>query len=113
MSGSLCWATACERRCPKRPFGAIARDAAGNRTTSLAVAVTVDNAAPPPPTTTGLVAAYGFGEGAGTTTRDASGTGNPGAISGAAWTAAGRYGSTLSFDGVDDSSRSRTPPRWS
>jgi hypothetical protein len=82
--------------------GAIARDAAGNRTTSLAVPVTVDNAAPPPPTTTGLVAAYGFGEGAGTSTGDASGNGNAGVISGAVWTGAGRHGSALFFDGVDD-----------
>jgi Concanavalin A-like lectin/glucanases superfamily/Bacterial Ig domain len=83
-------------------LGAIARDAAGNRTTSLAVPVTVDNAAPPPPTTTGLVAAYGFGEGAGTSAGDASGSGNAGVLSGAAWTGAGRHGSALSFDGVND-----------
>ena len=50
----------------------------------------------------GLVAAYGFDAGSGTTAADASGTGNAGSVSGAAWTVAGRYGSALSFDGVND-----------
>ena len=47
----------------------------------------------------GLVAGYGFEEGSGTTTADASANGNTGTISGATWTAAGRYGNALSFDG--------------
>ena len=42
---------------------AVARDAAGNATTSSAVNVTVDNR---PPDVTGLVAAYGFEEASGT-----------------------------------------------
>src|SRR5215203_3147272 len=50
----------------------------------------------------GLVAAYGFNEGSGTTVADSSGTSNNGPISGAAWTASGRFGSALSFDGVND-----------
>ena len=50
----------------------------------------------------GLVAAFGFEEGSGTTASDASGRGNHGVASGAAWTAAGRHGGALSFDGVDD-----------
>ena len=41
-----------------------ARDASGNTTTSAPLNVTVDNTGPPPPP--GLVAAYGFDEGAGT-----------------------------------------------
>ena len=49
---------------------------------------------------TGLVAAYGFNEGAGTTVADTSGNGNTGAISGATWTAAGRYGGALVFNGT-------------
>jgi hypothetical protein len=77
---------------------AVARDAAGNSTTSTAAGVTVANAGARP----GLVAAYGFEAGAGTSAADASGNGNTGAISGAAWTAAGRNGKGLSFDGVDD-----------
>lgn len=51
---------------------------------------------------TGLVAAYGFSEGSGTTTADASGAGQTGSISGATWTTQGRHGPALSFDGVDD-----------
>ena len=52
-----------------------------------------------PPTPSGLVAAYSFDEGTGTTVADASGNGNNGTIIGAAWTSAGRYGSGLVFDG--------------
>ena len=40
----------------------------------------------------GLVAAYSFNEGAGTTLTDRSGNGNTGTIVGAAWTTAGKYG---------------------
>jgi hypothetical protein len=79
---------------------AIARDAAGNETTSAPVSVTVNNSIPPPPT--GLVAAWGFDAGAGMQTADASGNGHAGTISGAAWTTSGRYGSALNFDGVND-----------
>jgi hypothetical protein len=47
----------------------------------------------------GLVAAYGFEEGNGTTLNDASGNGNTGTIYGATWTT-GRYGQGLLFDGA-------------
>ncbi len=77
---------------------AVARDIAGNATTSAPVAVTVGNTGPPP----GLVAAYGFEEAAGSAVTDLSGSGNGGTISGATRTAAGRYGSALSFDGAND-----------
>ncbi len=50
----------------------------------------------------GLVAAYGFEEGVGTSTADSSGNGHTGTISGAAWSALGRFGNALSFDGVND-----------
>ncbi len=50
----------------------------------------------------GLVAAYGFDEGTGTSVTDQSGFGNVGDISGATWTSGGRYGGALSFDGVND-----------
>ena len=50
----------------------------------------------------GLVAAYSFDAGAGTTLADASGQGNTGAISGATWTTAGKYGGALTFDGNND-----------
>jgi hypothetical protein len=48
------------------------------------------------------VAAYGFDEGSGSTASDASGNGNTGSISGATWTTQGKYGSALSFNGVDN-----------
>ena len=46
----------------------------------------------------GLVAAYPFDAGSGTTAADASGNGNAGGIAGATWTR-GRYGRALEFDG--------------
>jgi chitodextrinase len=49
----------------------------------------------------GLVAAYSFDENAGTSVADVSGNGHTGTIAGASWTA-GRFGSGLEFDGVDD-----------
>jgi len=51
----------------------------------------------------GLVAAYGFEEGAGSSIADGSGNANNGTISGAGWTTAGRFGKALTFDGLDDS----------
>lgn len=58
--------------------------------------------AAPAPAPQGPVAAYGFNDGAGPTVADATGNGNGGTISGAAWTTAGRFGSALSFDGIND-----------
>jgi hypothetical protein len=52
------------------------------------------------PPSGGLVAAYGFNESSGTTVADASGNGNRGAIGSATWTASGKYGSALSFNGA-------------
>lgn len=53
-------------------------------------------------TPAGLVAAYSFDAGSGTTAVDSSGNGNAGTLSGAAWSQGGRYGSALSFDGSND-----------
>jgi chitodextrinase len=53
----------------------------------------------PRASTTGLVAAYAFSEGSGTTVADLSGNGNTGTISNAAWTSAGRNGNALTFNG--------------
>jgi hypothetical protein len=50
----------------------------------------------------GLVAAYALSEGTGSQTADATGNGGTGTISGAVWSAAGRYGSALTFDGTND-----------
>ena len=51
---------------------------------------------------TGLVGAWGFNEGAGTTAADSSGSGNHGTLSGAgaAWTTGGKNGGGLSFNGT-------------
>jgi hypothetical protein len=54
------------------------------------------SAATPP---AGLVAAYNFNEGSGTTVTDASGNGITGNIIRATWTTRGRYGNALSFNG--------------
>jgi Concanavalin A-like lectin/glucanases superfamily/Domain of unknown function (DUF1929)/Bacterial Ig domain/Purple acid Phosphatase, N-terminal domain len=72
-----------------------ARDAAGNVTTSAPVAVTVANAGP-----AGLVAAYGFNEGGGSTVGDASGGGANGTLTGGSWSTAGKNGGAVSFNGT-------------
>jgi hypothetical protein len=76
---------------------AVARDAAGNTTTSAIVHVTVSNAAASIP-----VAAYSFDAGSGTTLADVTGNGNTGTITGATWSTAGKNGGALSFDGTSD-----------
>jgi Concanavalin A-like lectin/glucanases superfamily/Galactose oxidase-like, Early set domain/Bacterial Ig domain/Glyoxal oxidase N-terminus len=78
---------------------AIARDGAGNRTTSASVSVTVDNSVPAGPAP---VAAYSFEDGAGTTLTDVTGKGHTGAIREATWTTTGKTGKALKFDGVND-----------
>jgi hypothetical protein len=76
-------------------LAARARDAAGNQTTTAAQPVTASNGA-------GLVAAYNFNEGTGTTLTDRTGLGHTGTIAGATWTTQGRFGSALTFDGSND-----------
>ena len=79
---------------------AIARDAAGNSTTSVAVTVTVSNVVTTPPAPVGgLVAAYGFEEGAGSTANDASGGNHAGTVTGATWVD-GKFGKALRFAGA-------------
>src|SRR5205823_3339345 len=73
-----------------------ARDTSGNQATSSAVTVTVSNQ-----TAAGLVAAYGFNEGTGTTAADATGHGLSGALANATWSTAGKYGNALSFNGFN------------
>jgi hypothetical protein len=75
-------------------LSARARDIGGNTAVSSAIAVTVSNTGP-----TGMVAAYGFNEGSGTTTVDQSGSGNTGTLVGASWAATGKFGKALSFNG--------------
>ena len=50
----------------------------------------------------GLVAAYGFEDGTGSTTTDSSGRGNDGVLAGATWVSDGYHGLGLEFDGSDD-----------
>jgi outer membrane protein assembly factor BamB len=50
--------------------------------------------------TPGLVAAYGFDDGSGTTVTDASGNGHNGTTSNTTWAAAGKYGKALQFNGT-------------
>src|SRR5262245_4050797 len=47
----------------------------------------------------GLVAAYAFNEGSGTTVADVSGNNSTGTISGATWTTTGQFGTALAFNG--------------
>jgi chitodextrinase len=75
-----------------------ATDAAAN----LSVYSNVANATTQAGGTTpgGLVAAYSFDEGAGTSASDASGNGHAGTITGATWSA-GKFGNALSFNGAN------------
>lgn len=50
----------------------------------------------------GLVGAYAFDAGSGTVAADASRNGNAGAIYGATWTARGRFGRAMRFDGAGE-----------
>ncbi|HEX2401118.1 MAG TPA: LamG-like jellyroll fold domain-containing protein, partial [Mycobacterium sp.] len=49
----------------------------------------------------GLVAAYSFDAGSGSTLTDLSGTGNTGTIANATWSSQGKYGGALSFNGTN------------
>ncbi|AGA31260.1 DUF4082 domain-containing protein [Singulisphaera acidiphila] len=74
-----------------------AKDQANNVMTSVSWSFTTAATG----TTSGLVAAYGFNEGTGTTVTDVSGHGLNGVIVNATWTTAGRFGDALSFNGTN------------
>ena len=81
-----------------------AAEASGTSAAPRNPALSSSSAAPPTVAlaagASGLVAAYGFEEGTGSTLADASGLGNVGTISAATWVTAGRFGKALSFNGT-------------
>ncbi len=74
---------------------AVARDGAGNTTTSASVAVSVSNAGV---STSGLRAAYGFDDGSGTSAVDSSGNNKTATVVGG-WTS-GHFGGAVSLNGT-------------
>ena len=76
-----------------------AEDAAGN----VGAASNEASATVTAPPVTGLVAAYGFDAGSGTTAADQSGNGNTGTLANATWAGAGsgKFGNALSFNGTN------------
>ena len=72
-----------------------ATDAAGNLGPYSNTAPATTFAAP-----SGLVAAYGFDEGSGSTVIDGSGNANNGTFTNATWTTSGKYGKALQFNGT-------------
>jgi hypothetical protein len=91
---SVSWNTATATNAP-HTLAARARDAAGNQTTSTTFTISVNNTTPP-----GLVSAYSFNEGTGTVLNDLSGNNNNGTISNTTWSASGKFGAALSFNGT-------------
>jgi chitodextrinase len=75
-----------------------ATDAAGNLSLFSNTASATTSASSGTP---GLVAAYDFNAGSGTTVSDVSGNGNTGTIVNATWTTSGKFGNALSFNGTN------------
>jgi Concanavalin A-like lectin/glucanases superfamily/Viral BACON domain len=87
---------------PGTHTGTVTVSAAGASGSPKTVAVTLNVASAPPPGGA-PVGAWGFDEPSGTTTvTDSSGRGNTGTIAGATRTTSGRFGSALTFDGIND-----------
>jgi uncharacterized repeat protein (TIGR03803 family) len=79
----------------------VAATFAGDANYEAATAIGSLTILPPAPGVAGLIAAYGFNEGAGNIAADSSGRGHEGVIRRATYTA-GRFGGALSFDGKGD-----------
>ncbi len=94
---SVSWGTTTAKNGP-HTLTALARDAAGNTTTSSAVSVTVSNPTAPG----GLVAGYAFDDGSGTSAADASGNGITGTLTNGPTWGAGQHLGAVSLDGIDD-----------
>ena len=73
-----------------------ADDNAGNTGPASNEATATVSAGPP----SGLVGAWGFDAGSGTTAADQSGNNNTGTLSNATWSTTGKYGNALSFNGT-------------
>ena len=73
-----------------------ARDAVGNLSGNSIIATATTGGAP----AGGLVAAYGFNEGTGITSSDASGNNNTASLNTAIWATQGKFGMALFFDGT-------------
>ena len=86
------------RRAGTYYYKVTAEDSAGNMSApSNEASATVVPTGPPP----GLVAAYGFDEGSGTTTADQSGNGNTGTLTTRPGRRRGKFGNALSFNGTN------------
>ena len=81
------------RCCPTRPAGRVVVG-------TIIALVAFTCAAPSARAQSGLVAAYSFDEGTGTTVADTSGNGGTGTIANAAWTTSGKFGKALVFNGT-------------
>jgi len=77
-------------------LSAVARDAAGNTASAANVSVTVQNTA-----AAGLVGAWAFDEGTGTTIADQSGKSNNGTVTNTTWVTTGKFNNALSFNGTN------------
>lgn len=75
-----------------------AGNSAGSSTFTATSPIQVSGTTTTPTSTKGLMAAYGFEEGTGTTVNDRV-RGNKGTTSGTTWTTSGKYGKALVFDG--------------
>ena len=75
-----------------------ATDAAGNLGSYTATATATTPASTGP---SGLVAAFGFDAGSGTTVADQSGAGNNGTAANTTWAASGKYGKALQFNSTN------------
>lgn len=76
----------------------------------LLQALVVSTGASAAPLPADLVAAYGFEEGVGDTTADASGHGHTARLLGPTWTRTGRFGTALELDGKNDRARVAQTP---
>jgi len=74
-----------------------ARDAAGNLSGNSIIVTAITGGGGP---VAGLVAAYGFNEGTGVTSSDASGNNNTASLNTAIWAVQGKFGNALFFDGT-------------